>query len=336
MCLIKSVGDGVIPCAMPYMIHSMADPEQNRMGNAPLDAAGIDVIVDRVASIDPEAHVITLESGEPIGFQRLVMATGMVPSLPPIPGVELPGVFVIEKSLSAMVALREQALKSKSVVILGGGLIGAEFADELARGFDTEVHIVEMMPGVLQAALDEEFSAEAQKALEASGIIVHVGTKAVSINGDGKVTSVAIDSGEEIAADMVVIGVGGVPDVSLARDAGLLVTDRGSIWVDSYMRTSVPGVFAVGDCTLKRDFFTRRETPVWLSSTAASEARIAGTNLYEIRVLRQVQGTVPAFSTRFGKTAFGSAGLTCSMCTQEGFRCVEGIASAPDRHPGTG
>ncbi len=335
MCLIKSVGDGVIPCAIPYMIHSMADPEQNRVGSAPLEDAGIEVIVDRVVSIDPEAHVISLESGETVGFQKLVLATGMMPSLPPIPGVEMPGVYVIEKSLSAMMALREHALSARNVVILGGGFIGAEFADELARGSDTEVHIVEMMPGVLPTALDDDFAAEAQKALEASGIIVHAGTKAVSINGDGRVTSIALDTGEEISADMMLIGVGGVPDVTLARDAGLLVTDHGSIWVDSYMRTSAPDVFAVGDCALKRDFFTRRETPVWLASTAAAEARIAGTNLYEIRVLRQVQGTISAFSTRLGDVAFGSAGLTCNMCAQEGFRCVEGIASAPDRHPGT-
>jgi len=101
------------------------------------------------------------------------------------------------------------------------------------------------------------------------------------------------------------------------------------------MRTNAPGVFAVGNCALKRDFFARRETLVWLASTAAAEARITGTNLYEIRVLRQVQGTVSAFSTRLGGVAFGSAGLTCDVCAAEGFRCVEGNAAAPDRHPGT-
>jgi len=75
--------------------------------------------------------------------------------------------------------------------------------------------------------------------------------------------------------------------------------------------------------------------PVWLASTATAEARIAGTNIYGIRVLRQIQGTIAAFSTKIGGKAFASAGLTCRGCGQEGFRWVCGRSIAPDRHPGT-
>jgi len=145
---------------------------------------------------------------------------------------------------------------------------------------------------------------------------------------------VTLDNGEQIPADMLIIGVGGKPNTELAEQAGLLVTESGSIWVDSYMRTSAEHVFAVGDCALKRDFFTRREVPVWLASTATAEARIAGTNIYGIRVLRQIQGTVAAFSTKIGEVSFASAGLTCRACDRDGFRWVSGEAVAPDRHPG--
>lgn len=334
VCVVKAVGDGLIPCAIPYMIHSLEKPEMNRMGDAPLENAGIDVIVDRVTALEPEPHIIRLESGETIGYDRLVLATGTVPSLPPIPGVDLPGVFAIEKSLAAMTVLREQALSAKSVVILGGGFIGAEFADELIRGGDTEVHIVEMLPGLLQAAFDDDFCEEVRKVLEATGVRVHVGTRAVSINGNDRVTSVVLEGGEEIPADLVLVGVGGKPGVELAQGAGLRITDGGSIWVDAYMRTSAADIFAVGDCALKRDFFTRREIPVWLASTATAEARIAGVNLYEIRVVRQIQGTISAFSTLIGGKAFASAGMTAAGCAREGFLCVEGVAVAPDRHPG--
>ena len=113
------------------------------------------------------------------------------------------------------------------------------------------------------------------------------------------------------------------------------MTDGGSIWVDSYMRTSLENVFAVGDCAVKRDFFTRKEVPVWLASTATAEARIAGTNIYGIRVLRQIQGTVAAFSTKIGNLSLASAGLTCRSCRQEGFRHVTATSVAPDRHPGS-
>ena len=112
----------------------------------------------------------------------------------------------------------------------------------------------------------------------------------------------------------MLIGIGGKPDTSLAENAGLRITDGGSIWVDSYMRTSVNNVFAVGDCALKRDFFTRHEAPIWLASTATAEARIAGTNIYGIRALRQIQGTIAAFSTRIGNISFASAGFTARVC----------------------
>jgi len=335
LCLVKGIGDGLIPCAIPYMIHSMAEPVQNRMGDAPLEAAGVEIIVDSVTSIDPEGHTIALSSGQELEYDRLVLATGTQPLLPPIPGIDRDGVFAVEKSLTAMEPLRDRARSARSIVILGGGFIGAEFADEIAGHSDAEVHIVEMLPHVLQGAFDEDFCEDIKAQLEKSGVCVHTGIRAESVNGNGAAQSVVLEGGREIPSDMVLLGVGGSPDVSLARDAGLRITDRGSVWVDAYMRTSADDIFAVGDCALKRDFFTRREVPVWLASTATAEARIAGTNLYEIRVLRQIQGTVSAFSTRLGDVAFASAGLTAAACEKEGFRCVVGAAAAPDRHPGS-
>jgi len=334
VCLIKNIGDGVIPCAIPYMLNTIPDPEQNRMGNQPLEQAGIDIIVDRVVSLDTRAEKIELESGGELEYERLVLATGSVPFLPPVPGSYLPGVHTIEKSLSAMHVLREEAGKAKDVVILGGGFIGAEFADEMAQYSEAHIHIVEMLPTILEGAFDDEFCQEAAGLLTNSGVTIHTGERAISIDGSQHVEGVTLENGKKIPADMVIIGVGGRPNVELAANAGLLITESGSIWVDSYLRTSTEHVFAVGDCALKRDFFTRREVPVWLASTATAEARIAGTNIYGIRVLRQIQGTVAAFSTRIGGVSFASAGLTCRACERDGFRWVSGEATAPDRHPG--
>ncbi len=157
VCLIKDIGDGVIPCAIPYMIHTIPDPEQNRVGNMPLEKAGVEIIVDRVVSLDTQGSNIELESGKVLTYERLVLATGSIPSLPPVPGSEKPGVYTVEKSLSAMNTLREKARKSKDAVILGGGFIGAEFADEMVRNPDSNVHIVEMLPNILYGAFDDEF-----------------------------------------------------------------------------------------------------------------------------------------------------------------------------------
>lgn len=335
VCIIKEIGDGVIPCAIPYMIHTMADPSQNIMGNAPLENAGIEIIVNKAMTLDTATRKLTLASGEEIGYDRLVLATGSSPVLPPITGIEQPGVFVITKSLSAMTALREKAKVAKKVVILGGGFIGAEFADELAHSKDAEIHIVEMLPKLLNQAFDSEFCDLVEDQLTGSGVNIHTGKRAVSIEETNGGKMVSLDDGTALTADIIIVGVGGKPNTELAERAGLMITHKGSVWVDSYMRTQVKNVFAVGDCALKRDFFTREEVPVWLASTATAEARIAGTNIFGIRVLRQIQGSVSAFSTKIGDLCFASAGMTGQMCEAEGFRTVTGEATAPDRHPGT-
>ena len=130
VCLIKDIGDGVIPCAIPYMVHTLKDPNRNAMGNTPLDKAGVDVIVGKVISFNPQAHSVTLASAQVLYYERLVLATGTEPVLPPISGIEKEGVFTIRKSMSAMAKLREKVHAAKSVAIIGGGFIGAEFADE--------------------------------------------------------------------------------------------------------------------------------------------------------------------------------------------------------------
>ena len=335
VCVVKQIGDGVIPCAIPYMMYTMSDPAQNAMGNLPLQNAGVDVLVDTALSLDLENRTVKLKEKGDVSFERLVLATGLCPSMPPIPGRDKKGVYAVEKSLSSMTALRGEAHKAKNVVIIGGGFIGAEFADELSRSSHTNVHVAEIMPKIMYTAFDNAFCDEAAEELTAAGVQLHLGSTVQSIDGDGHVESVTLDSGESIAADMVLVGIGGKPDTGLAKDAGLVLVDGGAVWVDDYMRTSAEGVFAVGDCALKRDFFTRRAVPVWLASTATAEARVAGINIYGIRVIRQIQGTIAAFSTKIGNRSFASAGMTCRACEKEGFRYVSATSTAPDRHPGT-
>ncbi|MFC1880280.1 FAD-dependent oxidoreductase [Thermodesulfobacteriota bacterium] len=334
VCLIKEIGDGVIPCAIPYMMHTLSDPNQNVMGNMPLEKAGIDILVGKVVTIDPNAHTVTLASGQVLSYERLVLATGTEPVVPPIPGIKKKGVFTITKSMSAMTALREKVHQAKSVAIIGGGFIGAEFADELSQGSKVDVHLMEIMPKLLITAFDDEFCDEVATVLGSKGIHTHCGNRVVSIDGNSQVESVTLDSGAKIQAGVVLVSTGAKPANELAQKAGLRIVENGSIWVDEYMRTDAEDVFAVGDCAVKRDFFTRKAAPVWLASTATAEARNAVTNIYGIRVLHQIQGTIAASSTKIGGISFASAGMTCRACQKEGFRYVTGTAIAPDRHPG--
>ncbi|RLB97654.1 MAG: pyridine nucleotide-disulfide oxidoreductase [Deltaproteobacteria bacterium] len=240
----------------------------------------------------------------------------------------------IRKSMSEMTALRESVKKAKKIAIIGGGFIGAEFADELSKASDVEVHLIEIMPKLLYNAFDDEFCDEIAQVLNKLGIKIHTSHSVFSIDGSNSAESVTLDNGENIPADMVLVSIGAKPAGKIAEEAGLRIVESGSIWVDDYMRTSEENIFAVGDCAVKRDFFTRKAAPVWLASTATAEARNAGTNIFGIRVLHQIQGTIAAFSTQIGGVSFASAGMTCRTSKKEGFRIVTATATAPDRHPG--
>jgi pyruvate/2-oxoglutarate dehydrogenase complex dihydrolipoamide dehydrogenase (E3) component len=141
------------------------------MGNMPLENAGVEIIVGKAVTFNPKAHSVTLESGQVLNYERLVLATGTEPILPPIPGIEKEGVFTIRKSMSAMTELREKVHKAKSVAIIGGGFIGAEFADELSHGFKTDVHLIEIMPKMLVTAFDDEICDEVATVLGSKGIL---------------------------------------------------------------------------------------------------------------------------------------------------------------------
>ena len=101
------------------------------------------------------------------------------------------------------------------------------------------------------------------------------------------------------------------------------------------MRTSDPDIFAVGDCAGKRDFYTHKDAPVMLASTATAEARIAGANLYQLKVVRENKGTIAIYSTYIDGKVLGSAGLTENRARNEGFEIVTGTANGVDKHPAT-
>ena len=146
---------------------------------------------------------------------------------------------------------------------------------------------------------------------------------------------VVLQDGTRIATDAVILAMGYRPNTGLAAIAGLPINDMGFIHVDEYMRTVNPDIFAVGDCAEKRDFVTRKPSAVMLASTATSEARVAGSNLYKLSVVKTFSGTIAIFSTAIGNTAFGAAGLTETAARREGFDIVIGSSSGLDKHPGT-
>jgi len=129
--LIKDVEKGVIPCGIPYMFTTLENPENNIMGNAPLEKNNIKLKIAEIVKIDKSKNQIKTKKGEILNYEKLILANGSNPIIPPIEGINKKGVYVIKKELDYLKKLKTNIEKAKEIVIIGGGFIGVEFADEL-------------------------------------------------------------------------------------------------------------------------------------------------------------------------------------------------------------
>ena len=333
--LVRKAPRAVVPCGIPYIFHRLGSVEKNLIPDGGLEAKGIRLVLDEAIKLDTEGHCVTLAHEGEIKYEKLVLATGSSPIRPPIPGATKRGVLVVEKDPVSLQVLFDAVQNAKNIVVIGGGFIGVEFADEIAHMAGKHIAIVEMLPHCLYQAFGDDFAQQAEAELKKAGVEIHTGQKVTEILGEERVSGVRLSNGQRLDAELVLISVGARPNVTLAAEAGLTIGYSRGIWVDEYLRTTAPDVFAVGDCAEKKDFFTRKVTPVMLASTASAEARIAGANLYSLRVVRDNRGTLATFSTQVGDVTLASAGLTERRALEEGFDIVVGVGKTMNRHPGS-
>ncbi|UWR30274.1 NAD(P)/FAD-dependent oxidoreductase [Sulfitobacter sp. W002] len=199
----------------------------------------------RVTAIDPEARVLSTTEGE-VAYDELVLATGSLPRrLPAAIGGDLEGVFTV-RDLADVDAMAPRFVKGAKVLIVGGGYIGLEAAAVAAK-LGLEVTLVEMADRILQRVAAPETSDYFRALHEGHGVTLREGVGLERLLGEGHVTGARLSDGTEIAADFVITGVGIEPDIALAKAAAIEI-DNG-IKVDAQGRTTVPGVWAAGDCT---------------------------------------------------------------------------------------
>jgi 3-phenylpropionate/trans-cinnamate dioxygenase ferredoxin reductase subunit len=207
----------------------------------------IELIAGRAASIDRAGHKVHLASGETLGYGHLVLATGARNRLLDLPNANLPDVKYL-RILDESEALRAIMPSKTRAVIIGAGFIGLEFA-ATARIKGLEVDVLELAPRVMARAVTAEVSEYFQERHREAGIRIHLGVQATSIEAEGsKVTGVSLSDGRHLPADLVVVGVGVLPNIELAAEAGLPVA--AGIIVDEYLATADPDISAIGDCAL--------------------------------------------------------------------------------------
>lgn len=332
--LIRKEEKVPIPCGIPYVFGTVV-LEDNMISDDTLENDGIEYMVDEVVGINREENTVSTESGKEIGYKKIVLATGSTPNKPPISGIDKENVYTVKKNVPHLENLLDDVNEADNLVIIGGGFIGVELADECRKGRDIDVTIVEILPHVLMlGGFDIEFCEKAEKKLKEDGVNVLTEKKVDSIVGEEGATGVKLSNGEVIDADAVVVAVGTGPEVGLAKDAGLTLGENGGIRVDKLMRTSDMDIFACGDCAEKRSFFTGESTQVMLASIACMEARVAGSNLFEC-CRKENPGQIAIYSSKVGDLALASAGLSERDAEDMGYNVVVGYASAPNRHPGT-
>lgn len=235
---------------------------------------GIDLrLHQRVDAIDRTAQEVVLEGGARCGYDTLVLATGSTPFVPPIPGVELPGVFVY-RTIDDLGAIDAWSRQAESAAVIGGGLLGLEAA-KAVLDMGLEAHVVEFADQLMPRQLDAAGGALLRRAIESLGVQVHVDMATEAITGEHRVDGLRFGLATRLDVDMVIVSAGIRPRDELARAAELEVGERGGIVVDDTLRTSDPQIYAIGECVLHGGTLYGLVAPGYAMADAVS-ARILG------------------------------------------------------------
>ena len=267
-------------CGLPYYVGGVIEEEEALLLQTPASLHArfrLDVrIASEVLAIDPagkSVEVLNEISGETyqLSYDKLVLSPGASPVVPPIPGIEramtLRTVEDVEKIFTRV------SEKPRSAVVIGGGFIGVEIAENLThKGIATTV--VEASPQLL-APLDPEMATLVAAEMKRNGVTLHLGASASEITQD----AVKLSNGIEIAAEMIVLAIGVRPDIKLAKDAALTIGTRGGIQVDDFNRTSNLDIYAVGDVAEKTDAIDGSSTLVPLANLANRHGRVVADHI---------------------------------------------------------
>lgn len=314
-------------CGLPYYIGGVISRESDLSLQTPESLWAryrIDVrIRHEVTAIHRDRKTVSvrrLDDGKNYeeSYDKLLLAPGAAPVVPPFPGVESPRVFTlrtVEDTLRIRTALLEKGWSS--AVIVGGGFIGMEIAENLKRA-GLDVSVVEKLNQVL-GHLDADMASFVHAHLRQNGVRLLLGQGVAAFEENEGGLTVCLEDGRRLQTDMALLAIGVAPDSRLAREAGLELGLRGSIAVDETMRTSDPDIYAAGDAAEIRHLVTEQKTTVALAGPANKQARVAADNMAGLSAV--YQGTnassilkvfdITVASTGIGERTAKALGLAC-------------------------
>ncbi|MBL8576787.1 MAG: FAD-dependent oxidoreductase [Mesorhizobium sp.] len=292
------------PLSKAFIKDKEAKPQILR-ADAFFSGANIDLLLgESVKSLDPAEKRLTLASGATLAFDKAILATGSRPRILPVEGGPLKGMLSL-RSIADARAIRELAYSVEDVVVLGGGFIGLEIAATLAAS-GRKVTVVEAQDRLLARVLPAAISSHVASRLTAAGVRLLTGTTVGRIDGEnGHVAAVITSAGERISARMIIVGIGVVPNVELAAEAGIATAN--GIRVDQRMQTSAPDVLAIGDAASYRHWMTGGDVRLESVQNATDQARLAART---ITGHDESYSAVPWFWSDIGDMKLQMVGLT--------------------------
>lgn len=273
-------------CGEPYFVAGIVDPVESLLALSEEEAASRGIVVRKrceVTSIDTAARTVTVMDAaagreEHVSYDTLMYATGASARRIPLEGSHLRGVFsmhTLDDAIATRAAVEDGVRRA---AIIGGGYVGLEMAEAFHhRGIHTTLVVAD--DSVLGGSFDAEFAGGIAEAIRALGIDVIFGERVACLgDDDGHVTAVGCGD-DRVPADIVIVAAGTVPNVELARVAGIRIGESGGVWVDDHQRTSVEGVYAGGDCAESIHRLSGRPVNIHLGTYANRHGRVAGLNI---------------------------------------------------------
>lgn len=255
-----------------------------------------------VSRVDAAASVAQFATGEPVHYEKLLVATGAAPARPPIPGLDGVRTHVL-RTLDDALGLREALPRTRRAVVLGAGLIGMHAAENLAHA-SASVTVVEREPQVLPAYFDREAAGLIEAAFVRAGVEMRTGCAVERVHSQGEGCTLELSDGSRVSGDLLLVGTGVVPVTGFLKGSAV-ETDRG-VLVDDAMRTNVANVWAAGDVAQARGFFTPGKVINGIVPYAVEQGRIAGMAMSGDPGLRAFRGAVPLNTYAF----FGNHALS--------------------------
>lgn len=324
-------------CGLPYFVGGeIADPAKLLVQTPQSLHAALNLDVRTghdVTGLDPEQRVVTVDTPDGrtrIGYDALVLSPGAQAARPPIPGLDSPRVRTL-RTVDDALALREQVeTGARRAVVLGAGFIGIEAAEALAhQGLD--VTVVELAEHVLPP-LEAELAALVSDELRVLGIALRTGIGAAGIQQGAEHDLVVLGDGTLLPADLIVLSVGVRPDTAVFEEAGV-TCERSAIVVDEHGRTSLPGIWAVGDATVSTDAATGARRPVALAGPANRAGRLVADDILRPGTARPIPHAVGTAIVRIGALTAALTGANRGALEAAGVE-YRTIHLHPNQHAG--